>query len=114
MATILIVDDEPVILDVFRRFLEGEGRTLLLAGSAREAMGVAASDTLWSIARAHPVEGMTAAQVVTRAAHLPERVAAISGLSGPRFAAFRPFRGHPPPRRGHKPFTLSRRKCREK
>jgi two-component system, cell cycle sensor histidine kinase and response regulator CckA len=42
MATLLIVDDEPVILDVFRRFLEGEGRTLLLAGSAREAMALAA------------------------------------------------------------------------
>jgi PAS domain S-box-containing protein len=42
MATLLIVDDEPVILDVFRRFLEGEGRTLLLAGSAREAMARAA------------------------------------------------------------------------
>jgi PAS domain S-box-containing protein len=41
MATILIVDDEPVILDVFRRFLEGDGRTLLLAGSAREALAVA-------------------------------------------------------------------------
>jgi len=38
MATILIVDDEPVILDVFRRFLVGEGRTLVLAGSAREAV----------------------------------------------------------------------------
>jgi two-component system cell cycle sensor histidine kinase/response regulator CckA len=42
MATILIVDDEPVILDVFRRFLEGDGRTLLLAGSAREALAAAA------------------------------------------------------------------------
>ena len=42
MATLLIVDDEPVILDVFRRFLEGEGRTLLLAGSAREALSRAA------------------------------------------------------------------------
>ena len=41
MATILIVDDEPVILDVFRRFLESEDRTLLLAGSAREALQVA-------------------------------------------------------------------------
>jgi PAS domain S-box-containing protein len=41
MATILVVDDEPVILDVFRRFLEGEGRTLLLAASAREALGYA-------------------------------------------------------------------------
>jgi two-component system, cell cycle sensor histidine kinase and response regulator CckA len=40
MATILIVDDEPVILDVFRRFLEGEGRELVLAGSAREALAV--------------------------------------------------------------------------
>ncbi len=44
MATILIVDDEPVILDVFRRFLEGEGRTLLLAGSAREALAVGKKD----------------------------------------------------------------------
>ena len=42
MSTLLIVDDEPIILDVFRRFLEGEGRTLLLAGSAREAAAVAA------------------------------------------------------------------------
>jgi two-component system, cell cycle sensor histidine kinase and response regulator CckA len=41
MASILIVDDEPVILDVFRRFLEGEGRTLLMAGSAREALAIA-------------------------------------------------------------------------
>ncbi len=38
MATILIVDDEPVILDVLRRFLEADGRTLVLAGSAREAI----------------------------------------------------------------------------
>ncbi len=38
MPTILIVDDEPVILDVLRRFLEADGRTLLLAGSAREAL----------------------------------------------------------------------------
>jgi len=42
MARLLIVDDEPVILDVFRRFLEGEGRTLTLAGSAHEAMARAA------------------------------------------------------------------------
>ncbi len=40
MSTILIVDDEPVILDVFRRFLEADGRELVLAGSARE--GIAA------------------------------------------------------------------------
>jgi PAS domain S-box-containing protein len=40
MATILIVDDEPVILDVFRRFLEAEGRTLVLAASAREAIAL--------------------------------------------------------------------------
>jgi PAS domain S-box-containing protein len=38
MTGILIVDDEPVILDVLRRFLEGEGRTLHLAGSVREAI----------------------------------------------------------------------------
>jgi two-component system cell cycle sensor histidine kinase/response regulator CckA len=41
MSTLLIVDDEPIILDVFRRFLEAEGRTLLLAGSAREAIETA-------------------------------------------------------------------------
>ncbi len=40
-STILIVDDEPVILDVLRRFLEADGRTLLLAGSAREALAAA-------------------------------------------------------------------------
>ncbi len=40
MATILIVDDEPVILDVFRRFLESDGRRLVLAASAREAIAV--------------------------------------------------------------------------
>jgi PAS domain S-box-containing protein len=40
MAKILIVDDEPVILDVFRRFLEGDGRELVLAGSAREAIAI--------------------------------------------------------------------------
>ncbi len=40
MATILIVDDEPVILDVFRRFLEADGRRLLLAGSVREALAI--------------------------------------------------------------------------
>ncbi len=50
MPTILIVDDEPVILDVFRRFLEGEGRTLLLAGSAREAMGFAHGDQALDVA----------------------------------------------------------------
>ncbi len=38
MAIILIVDDEPVILDVLSRFLETGGRTLLLAGSRAEAM----------------------------------------------------------------------------
>jgi PAS domain S-box-containing protein len=42
VTTILIVDDEPVILDVFRRFLEGDGRTLLLASSVREALARAA------------------------------------------------------------------------
>ena len=40
MATILIVDDEPIILDVFRRFLESDERRLLLAGSAREALAI--------------------------------------------------------------------------
>ena len=38
MATILIVDDEPVILDVMRRFLEAADRTIVLAGSAHEAI----------------------------------------------------------------------------
>jgi two-component system, cell cycle sensor histidine kinase and response regulator CckA len=38
MTTILIVDDEPVILDVFRRFLENDVRRLVLAGSVREAL----------------------------------------------------------------------------
>ena len=47
--------------------------------AATRRVRVAASDTLWSIARAHPVEGMTAAQIVAemqRLNHL-ETVAAI-------------------------------------
>ena len=40
MATILIVDDEPVILDVMRRFLEAADRTLVLAGSAKEGIAL--------------------------------------------------------------------------
>lgn len=46
---------------------------------ATRRVRVAASDTLWSIARAHPVEGMTSAQVVAemrRLNHL-DTVAAI-------------------------------------
>ncbi len=50
MATLLIVDDEPVILDVFRRFLEAPGRTLLLARSAREAMAFAKGDQALDVA----------------------------------------------------------------
>jgi len=50
MATLLIVDDEPVILDVFRRFLEGDGRTLLLAGSVREALAVGLAATELDVA----------------------------------------------------------------
>jgi PAS domain S-box-containing protein len=46
MATLLIVDDEPVILDVLRRFLEAEDRRLLLAGSAREALARAQGERL--------------------------------------------------------------------
>src|SRR5512138_1586537 len=50
MVNLIIVDDEPVILDVFRRFLEGDGRTLLLAGSAREAIAAAAKVTSLDVA----------------------------------------------------------------
>jgi signal transduction histidine kinase len=42
MASILIVDDEPVVLDVLKRLLEEEGRDIALASSPEEAMQVAA------------------------------------------------------------------------
>ena len=42
MASILIVDDEPVVLDVLKRLLEEEGRDIALASSPEEAMHVAA------------------------------------------------------------------------
>ncbi|MFT3913178.1 MAG: response regulator [Anaeromyxobacteraceae bacterium] len=40
MATILLVDDEPVLLDVFERLLARAGRTFLTAGSAAAALAV--------------------------------------------------------------------------
>ncbi len=46
MASILIVDDEPVVLDVLKRLLEEEGRDISLAGSPDEAMRVAARGPL--------------------------------------------------------------------
>jgi len=41
MASILIVDDEPVVLDVLKRLLEEEGRDISLAGSPDEALRIA-------------------------------------------------------------------------
>ncbi|HKC60564.1 MAG TPA: response regulator, partial [Myxococcales bacterium] len=41
MPSILIVDDEPVVLDVLKRLLEEEGREIALAGSPDEAMRIA-------------------------------------------------------------------------
>jgi len=41
MARILIVDDEPVVLDVLKRLLEEDGREIALASSPDEAMQVA-------------------------------------------------------------------------
>jgi two-component system, cell cycle sensor histidine kinase and response regulator CckA len=46
MPSILIVDDEPVVLDVLKRLLEEEGREIALAGSPEEAMRVAAGGPL--------------------------------------------------------------------
>src|SRR5437016_12599553 len=41
MPNILIVDDEPVVLDVLRRLLEEQGREIALAGSPDEAIRIA-------------------------------------------------------------------------
>jgi CheY-like chemotaxis protein len=38
MATILIVDDEPIIRELFQRVLEHEGHTIVTAGNGREAL----------------------------------------------------------------------------
>ena len=46
MSSILIVDDEPVVLDVLKRLLEEEGREIALAGSPDEAMQIAARGPL--------------------------------------------------------------------
>jgi signal transduction histidine kinase len=46
MPSILIVDDEPVVLDVLKRLLEEEGREIALASSPEEAMRVAAAGPL--------------------------------------------------------------------
>jgi len=40
MATILIVDDEPIIRQLFQKVLEHEGHTVIAAGNGREALDV--------------------------------------------------------------------------
>lgn len=40
MATILIVDDEPILRQLFQRVLEHEGHTVMTAGNGREALSV--------------------------------------------------------------------------
>lgn len=40
MATILIIDDEPIIRQLFQKVLEHEGHTVLTAGNGHEAIDV--------------------------------------------------------------------------
>jgi CheY-like chemotaxis protein len=40
MATILIIDDEPIIRQLFQKVLEHEGHSVLTAGNGREALEV--------------------------------------------------------------------------
>src|SRR5256885_10306233 len=49
-SKILIVDDEPVLLDVLKRLLEEDGRQIALAATPAEAMAIAAQGPL-SVAR---------------------------------------------------------------
>ncbi|MCA1667381.1 MAG: response regulator [Thermomicrobia bacterium] len=44
MATILVVDDEPPILDLLRDLLEDEGHTVLAARNGREALALARAE----------------------------------------------------------------------
>ena len=46
MSKILIVDDEPVVLDVLKRLLEEDGRQIALAATPAEAMAIAAQGPL--------------------------------------------------------------------
>jgi signal transduction histidine kinase len=46
MAKILIVDDEPVVLDVLKRLLEEDGRDIALAATPAEAMAIASQGPL--------------------------------------------------------------------
>jgi CheY-like chemotaxis protein len=40
MATILVIDDEPIIRQLFQKVLEHEGHIILTAGNGREALEV--------------------------------------------------------------------------
>src|SRR5438105_3901891 len=46
MSKILIVDDEPVVLDVLKRLLEEDGRQIALAATSAEAMAIASQAPL--------------------------------------------------------------------
>lgn len=40
MATILIVDDEPILRQLFQKVMEHDGHTVLTAANGREALGI--------------------------------------------------------------------------
>jgi CheY-like chemotaxis protein len=45
MGTILIVDDEPIIRQLFQNILEREGHTVLVAGNGREGIAIMRQQT---------------------------------------------------------------------
>lgn len=44
MAYILVIDDDPQILEIFKRFLETEGHSVVTAGNGQEGMDIFRND----------------------------------------------------------------------
>ena len=84
---VLAVDDEPLLLRMLHRMLEGEGCRVLTAGSAIEALDVLAGtdplpDILLTDVRMDPIDGVSLAKLA-RHAYPGISIVLMSGYPGP-------------------------------
>jgi CheY-like chemotaxis protein len=80
--TILVVDDDPLDRDLFRKLLEGAGYAVVEAGSGREALDAIVDASLDLIVLDLNMPEMDGLELLRVARHMPKpKVIAVTGLN---------------------------------